>query len=93
MTACVVTPEDAGLGRAPVSAILGGEAAANAEALLALLRGGAGAYRDTVLLNAAAGLIVAGRVDGLREGVAVAAAALDAGEAMGALVRLRAATA
>lgn len=90
---CVVTPEDAGLGRAPVAAILGGEAAVNAEALLALLRGEAGAYRDTVLLNAAAGLIVAGRVDGLREGVTVAAAALDAGEAMGALVRLRAATA
>ena len=93
VTEHVVSPEDAGLARAPVSEILGGEAAVNAEALLALLRGASGAYRDTVLLNAAAGLIVAGRVDGLREGVAVAAAALDAGEAMGALVRLRQATA
>ena len=88
-----VTPEDAGLPRAPVSAIAGGEAAANAEALLALLHGSPGAYRDTVLLNAAAALVVAGRVDGLRDGVAVAAAALDGGEAMGALDRLRQATA
>ena len=92
VTERVVMPEEAGLGRAPVSAILGGDAAANAEAMLALLRGEEGAYRDTVLLNAAAGLVVAGRVEGLREGVAVAAASLDAGAAMGALVRLRAAT-
>ena len=55
-----MTPEDAGLTRAPVAAIKGGDAAFNAEALLGVLRGAAGAYRDTVLLNAAAALIVAG---------------------------------
>ena len=88
-----VTPEEAGLPRSPVSAIAGGESAVNAEALLALLRGAPGAYRDTVLLNAAAGLLVAGRADGLRDGAAQAAASLDRGKAMDALVRLRQATA
>ena len=88
-----VTPEDAGLGRSPVSAIIGGDAAANAGAMLALLQGTAGAYRDTVLLNAAAGLVVAGRAAGLREGVGMAAAAIDGGGAMAALDWLRVATA
>ena len=89
----VVTPEEAGLARAPVSAIVGGDAAVNAAALLALLQGEAGAYRDTVLLNAAAGLIVAGRVDGLRDGVALAADCLDGGAALATLDALRRATA
>ena len=53
-------PEEAGLPRAPVAAIGGGDAEANAAALRALLGGAAGPYRDTVLLNAAAALIVAG---------------------------------
>ena len=84
-----VTPEDAGLPRAPVSAIRGGDAATNAAALAALLRGGGGAYRDTVLLNAAAALIVAGRAADLRDGVAQAAAVLDSGAALNALDTLR----
>ena len=86
-------PEDAGLAPAPVSAILGGDAAMNAAALVALLEGEAGAYRDTVLLNAAAGLIVAGRLDDLREGVAMGAACLDGGAALATLEALRRATA
>jgi anthranilate phosphoribosyltransferase len=88
-----VMPEDAGLDRAPVAAIKGGDAAVNAAALGALLRGAAGAYRDTVLLNAAAGLIVAGRVGDLREGAALAATALDSGAALNALDTLRRETA
>jgi anthranilate phosphoribosyltransferase len=84
-----VTPEQAGLPRAPIAAIRGGEAAANAAALAALLEGEAGPYRDTVLLNAAAALIVAGRVDDLREGAALAAQALDDGTALAALETLR----
>ena len=56
-----VTPEDAGLARAPASALKGGDPAENATALEALLRGAPGAYRDVVLLNAAASLIVAGK--------------------------------
>ncbi len=88
-----LAPEDAGLGRAPVSAIAGGDAATNAAALLALLRGAAGAYRDTVLLNAAAALIVAGRTGDLRAGVAMAARALDSGAALAALETLKRETA
>ena len=53
-------PEDAGLPRAPIEAIRGGDAALNAATLQALLQGATGPYRDTVLLNAAAALIVAG---------------------------------
>ncbi len=88
-----VSPEDAGLPRSPVSAIRGGEAAINAAALGALLRGAAGPYRDTVLLNTAAALIVSGRVDDLREGVAEAAASIDGGAALAALETLRRETA
>jgi anthranilate phosphoribosyltransferase len=91
--AFTVSPEDAGLARAPVSAIRGGEAAVNAAALGALLRGAGGPYRDTVLLNAAAGLVVAGRAETLRAGVAVAAAAIDGGAALVALDILRRETA
>ncbi len=85
----VVTPEQAGLARAPVSAIEGGDAAGNAAALLALLRSQAGAYRDTVLLNAAACLIVAGRCDDLRDGVAQARGAIDSGAALEVFETLR----
>jgi anthranilate phosphoribosyltransferase len=88
-----VTPEDARLERAPVAAIRGGDAAVNAAALGALLRGGAGPYRDTVLLNAGAALIVAGRAGDLREGVAQAARSIDGGAALGALETLKRETA
>ena len=92
ITEFTVMPEDAGLARAPVSAIIGGDAAANAAALSALLQGAAGPYRDTVLLNSAAALIVAGQVGTLPDGVAQAAACLDRGAARAALDALRRAT-
>jgi anthranilate phosphoribosyltransferase len=76
-----VTPEDAGLPRHPIGAIRGGDAAHNAAALRDLLGGTKGAYRDAVLLNASAALLVAGRSASLVEGVAVAAEALDDGSA------------
>ena len=88
-----VAPEAAGLPRAPVAAIRGGDAAENAAALEALLRGAPGPYRDTVLFNAAAGLIVAERAADLREGVGIAAASLDRGAALSALDALRRETA
>jgi len=88
-----VAPEDAGLERSPIEAILGGDAAVNAAALRALLDGQIGPYRDTVLLNAAAALIVAGLVQDLRSGVALAAGAIDGGAASAALDKLRLATA
>jgi anthranilate phosphoribosyltransferase len=88
-----VTPEQAGLARAPVEAIRGGDAPANAAALMALLHGVPGPYRDTVVLNASAALIVAGRVDDLREGAMQAMRGIDGGAALAALERMRAATA
>ncbi|MBS0638329.1 MAG: anthranilate phosphoribosyltransferase [Acetobacteraceae bacterium] len=84
---------DAGLDRAPVSAIKGGEAAQNAAALRALLenRNDAAArpYRDTVLLNSAAALIVAGKAGDMREGVDLASRSLASGAALAALETLR----
>ncbi len=80
---------DAGLAPQPVAAIEGGDAAHNAAALEALLAGLPGAYRDTVLLNAASALIVAGRESELAAGVARAAEAIDSGGAQAALARLR----
>jgi anthranilate phosphoribosyltransferase/anthranilate synthase/phosphoribosyltransferase len=72
---------DAGLESAPAAAIRGGDAAQNAAALRAMLAGEKGAYRDTILFNAAAGLIVAGKTISLHEGVAMAAQAIDSGKA------------
>ena len=74
-----ITPEDAGLPRHPLSAIRGGDPEYNALALRRLLQGETGAYRDAVLLNAAAALMVAGRADDLRDGVEEAAEMLDNG--------------
>ncbi len=88
-----VTPEDAGLPRAPIEAIKGGDAAANAAALRGVLDGATGAYRDTVLLNAAAALVVAGKVSGIRDGVAVAAQVIETGAAREALTKMQRASA
>jgi anthranilate phosphoribosyltransferase len=91
--AFTVTPEEAGLGRAPIEAIRGGDPAVNAAALAALLRGAPGPYRDTVVLNAAAALIVARRAETLAQGAQLARAAIDDGKALGALDLLRRETA
>ena len=80
-----IAPEQAGLPRAPVSTLLGGDARTNAAALRALLEGHKSAYRDTVLLNAAAALIVADQADSLADGARHAAAALDSGAALNVL--------
>ena len=74
-----ITPEDAGLNRHPAEAIKGGDAQYNAAALKSLLQGDKSAYRDAVLLNSAAALMVAGEVDGWEAGVEEAAEALDKG--------------
>jgi anthranilate phosphoribosyltransferase len=87
-----VTPEDAGLPRADIAALRGGDAEENAAALRALLDGATGAYRDIVLLNAAAALVVADRAADLAEGAAMAAAVIDDGRAARALADLVEAT-
>ncbi|MFD1701836.1 anthranilate phosphoribosyltransferase [Methylopila henanensis] len=91
VTTFEITPEDAGLPRHPSDALKGGDAAANAVALRAVLDGAKNAYRDVAILNAAATLIVAGRAKTLAEGAALAASALDTGAAysrLDALVRV-----
>ncbi|MCL5777483.1 anthranilate phosphoribosyltransferase [Limibaculum sp. FT325] len=85
ITAFEVHPEDAGLAPHPFEAILGGTPEANAEAFRAVLGGVHGAYRDAVLLNAAAGLVVAGRAANLREGAGLARESIDSGAAMARL--------
>jgi len=83
-----ITPEAVGLPRATLSDLVGGAPKANAQAMADLLAGRTGPYRDIVLLNAAAALLVADKVETLREGVDAAAAAIDAGGARAALDRL-----
>ena len=83
-----ITPEDAGLKRVKPEALKGGDAAHNAKALLDVLKGNAGPFRDVAVLNAAAALIVAGQAKNLKEGASLAAKAIDSGEAEGRLDRL-----
>jgi len=84
-----VTPADAGLTGAPLAALRGGDAAHNAAALSALLNGAGGVYRDTVVFNAAAALVVAAVAPDLRAGAALAARALETGAALAAFEALR----
>jgi anthranilate phosphoribosyltransferase len=88
-----ITPEAVGLSRAAPADLRGGEPAENAAALRRLLDGQAGAYRDIVLLNAAAAFLVAEKVETLSEGVDHARQSIDSGAAAAALGRLIAATA
>jgi anthranilate phosphoribosyltransferase len=83
-----ITPEDAGFKRVKPEALRGGDANENAQALLDVLKGKKGPYRDVAIMNAAAGLIVAGRAKDLGVGVALAIKAVDSGEAEGRLDRL-----
>ncbi len=83
-----VTPEDAGLTTGPQEAIRGSAPDDNAQALMNLLMGAKNAYRDIVLLNASAALIVAGKAADLKEGAEMAAQAIDSGRAKETLARL-----
>ncbi|MGR3378499.1 anthranilate phosphoribosyltransferase [Salipiger abyssi] len=85
-------PEDAGLPEHPFEEIVGGTPAENAEAFRALLDGAKTAYRDAVLLNAAAALVVAGKAADLREGVAMATQSIDSGAAKAKVTALAEAT-
>jgi anthranilate phosphoribosyltransferase len=85
VTTFEVMPEDAGLARASLDDLKGGDAETNAAAIRALLDGETGPFRDVTLLNAAASLIVAGKADDLKAGVALAEASIDDGKALTAL--------
>ena len=86
-----VHPDDAGLPVHPFEAIIGGSPEENARDFKILLDGQASAYRDAVLLNAAAALVVADAATDLKQGVEMAAASIDSGAArdkIAALVRI-----
>jgi anthranilate phosphoribosyltransferase len=85
-----IRPGDAGLTAGTLAQIKGGDATENAGAIMRLLAGEQGAFRDIVLLNAAAALIIAGKAKNLREGARLAAEAIDTGRAKAALTKLAA---
>lgn len=83
-----ITPEQADLPRAPLSALLIDSPESSAQAVRAVLNGERGPKRDHALLNAAAALLVTELVDDLRQGVQRAAEAIDTGAAADTLARL-----
>ncbi|MEM7437301.1 MAG: anthranilate phosphoribosyltransferase [Myxococcota bacterium] len=87
VTTTTLEPNDFALDRVPVEALVGGDADANAGIIRRVLEGDPGPARTAVVMNAAAGLCVAGTVSGPREGVARVAEALDGGSAKALLAR------
>ena len=83
-----ITPEDAGIPRASLDDLRGGDAKYNAAAIEALVDGQVGPYRDIVLFNAAASLIVAGKAEDLKGGVSRAAQSIDEGSARKVLEKM-----
>jgi anthranilate phosphoribosyltransferase len=83
-----ITPEELGLQRVKPEALRGGSAKENAQALLDVLKGKGGAFRDVAILNAAAALMVAVRAKDLKGALALAQASIDTGEAATRLQRL-----
>ncbi|MCH1639654.1 anthranilate phosphoribosyltransferase [Paenibacillus timonensis] len=81
-------PEDLGLQTYPLEAMIGGDPQTNAEIVRRVLQGERGAHRDVVLANAGACVYVAGLADNVREGVAIAADAIDSGKAYAKLEQL-----
>ncbi len=86
-------PHDAGIMLHAKDALIGGDAALNADALLKLLAGEASAYHESVALNAAAGLMIAGKAPHWQEGLAIARAAIISGKALGVFDKYRKITA
>lgn len=83
-----VTPEEFGLPRATLDDLSGGAPAENAAALSKLLQGEASAYRDIVLFNAGAALMITGRVTSIMAGINLAAETIDSGKAQSILTHL-----
>lgn len=82
------SPEDAGLKRAPISALRGGDAVENAAILQAIFHGEKGPRRDIVLINAAAALVAAEMATDFRAGIEGAAEAIDSGAVLRTLAAL-----
>src|SRR5687767_525852 len=77
-----VRPEDFGLARTTIGELMGGDREENARIIRAILDGEAGPKRDIVLMNSAAALVAGGKARDLKEGVGLAAHAIDSGAAL-----------
>ncbi|WP_296081184.1 anthranilate phosphoribosyltransferase [uncultured Agrobacterium sp.] len=83
-----LTPKDFGVSSATIDDLKGGDGIFNANALRGVLSGHKNAYRDVSLCNAAAALVVAGKAETLSDGMKIASASLDEGQAAAALDKL-----
>ena len=88
VTEIEIAPEDAGVPRAAMSALKGGDPMHNADAIRGVLAGQRNAFRDIVVLNSAAALMVAGKASDLKQGAEMAVASIDGGKARKALETL-----
>lgn len=84
-----ITPEEMGLGRVSLEDLKGGTPEENAKALMALLKGESGPYRDVTLLNAGAGILIGGKCDSVQEGIELAKQSIDSGKALHAMEELK----
>jgi anthranilate phosphoribosyltransferase len=84
-----IAPEEIGVKRAAMAELKGGDPAHNAEAIHKVLRGEKNAFRDIVVLNSAAALMVAGKAQDLKQGAALAVQSIDSGKAKAALETLK----
>jgi len=82
-----VHPDDVGRAVAGAEGLKGGDGETNAAAFRAVIGGEKGAYRDIVLMNAGATLVVAGAAEDLRKGVEMAAESIESGKAKGTLAK------
>ena len=89
VTEIEIAPEEVGVKRATLAELKGGDALHNAEAIKQVLAGKPGAFRDIVILNSAAALMVAGKATTLKQGAALAVASIDGGKAATALATLQ----
>ena len=89
VTEIEIAPEEIGVKRADMAELKGGDAAHNAEAIHKLLAGEKNAFRDIVILNSAAALMVAGKANDLKQGADLAALSIDSGKAASALATLK----
>ena len=89
VTEIEIAPEEIGVKRADMAELKGGDAAHNAEAIHKLLAGEKNAFRDIVILNSAAALMVGGKANDLKQGAELAALSIDSGKAASALATLK----
>jgi len=90
LKAARITPEMAGLPRAQLKDLIGGDIQTNVDIVMDVLTGVMGPRRDIVLMNAAAALVAVGMAGDLKQGVALGAEAIDSGQAAATLAKLRA---